>query len=143
VEEDSVRIVEIRTAAGREDQLPAGHLVLALEGRLDVRSAADARARLHQAVDGLAGDLVLDLGRLESWDATGLGVIMGTHRRAGRLGRRLVLRAVPPQLQRLLVATRLHRILAVEGMVAEPMGASLPGLAGAGGGVPSVAAPSH
>ncbi|MGP4089873.1 hypothetical protein ACTWQJ_36350, partial [Streptomyces sp. KR55] len=46
---------------------------------------------------------------------TGLGVIMGAHRRAGRCGRRLVLRDVPPQMQRLLVATRLHRVLAVEG----------------------------
>lgn len=99
---------------------------LTVEGRLDVRSAADARTRLHLAVDGGRGDLVLDLTRLEFWDATGLGVIMGTHRRAGRLGRRLVLRAVPPQLQRLLVATRLHRILAVEGVVPDPYGSTLP-----------------
>ncbi|MFI5532652.1 STAS domain-containing protein [Kitasatospora sp. NPDC051853] len=102
------------------------HRRLAIQGRLDVRSAADARARLHQAVDGGQGDLVLDLAGLEFWDATGLGVIMGTHRRAGRLGRRLVLRAVPAQLQRLLVATRLHRILAVEGTVPDAYGTTLP-----------------
>lgn len=128
-------------AAGLPGGHPAGHAVLAVKGRLDVRTAADARARLHQAVDGGAGDLVLDLGGLEFWDATGLGVIMGTHRRAGRLGRRLVLRSVPPQLQRLLVATRLHRILAVEGAVADPMGATLPGMAPSA--VQSVATPSH
>ncbi|GAA5010650.1 STAS domain-containing protein [Kitasatospora paranensis] len=103
---------------------------LAIEGRLDVRSAADARALLHAAVDGGQGDLVLDLGRLEFWDATGLGVIMGTHRRAGRIGRRLVLRDVPAQLQRLLVATRLHRILAVEGTVPDAYGSTLPALGG-------------
>ncbi|MEU3573549.1 STAS domain-containing protein [Kitasatospora sp. NPDC036755] len=96
-------------------RITGDHTALAIEGRLDVRTAADARARLHQAVDGGLGDLVLDLGRLEFWDATGLGVIMGTHRRAGRIGRRLVLRSVPAQLQRLLVATKLHRILAVDG----------------------------
>ena len=101
---------------------------LAREGGLEVRSAADSRAVLHAAVDGGQGDLVLDLGRLESWDATGLGVIMGTHRRAGRIGRRLVLRAVPAQLQRLLVATRLHRILAVEGAVPDAYGSTLPAL---------------
>ncbi|GHF45377.1 STAS domain-containing protein [Kitasatospora xanthocidica] len=96
-------------------RITGDHTALAIEGRLDVRTAADARARLHQAVDGGLGDLVLDLTRLEFWDATGLGVIMGTHRRAGRIGRRLVLRSVPAQLQRLLVATKLHRILAVDG----------------------------
>lgn len=91
------------------------HAELVVGGRLDVRSAADARTSLHTALDGGQGDLVLDLGALDSWDATGLGVIMGAHRRAGRCGRRLVLRSVPPQMQRLLVATRLHRILAIEG----------------------------
>ncbi|OIV36802.1 anti-anti-sigma factor [Mangrovactinospora gilvigrisea] len=84
------------------------------EGSLDVRTAADARRRLHAAVDDGRGDLVLDLSRLAAWDTTGLGVIMGVHRRAGREGRRLVLRAVPPQLQRILIATRLHRILSFE-----------------------------
>ncbi|MEV4613353.1 STAS domain-containing protein [Kitasatospora sp. NPDC049258] len=109
-------------------RITGDHRGLAIEGRLDVRSAADARARLHSAVDGGHGDLVLDLGRLEFWDATGLGVIMGTHRRAGRLGRRLVLRDVPAQLQRLLVATRLHRILAVEGAVPDAYGTTLPAI---------------
>ncbi|MCU7822816.1 STAS domain-containing protein [Kitasatospora sp. DSM 101779] len=109
-------------------RITGDHSGLAIEGRLDVRSAADARAVLHAAVDGGQGDLVLDLGRLEFWDATGLGVIMGTHRRAGRIGRRLVLRHVPAQLQRLLVATRLHRILAVEGTVPDAYGTSMPAL---------------
>ncbi|WP_030545722.1 STAS domain-containing protein [Streptomyces albus] len=94
------------------------HAELVVGGRLDVRSAADARAALHTAVDSGHGDLLLDLSELTSWDATGLGVIMGVHRRAGRAGRRLVLRRVPPQLQRVLVATRLHRILAIEGGLA-------------------------
>ncbi|GAA2654129.1 hypothetical protein GCM10010400_07680 [Streptomyces aculeolatus] len=87
---------------------------LTVGGRLDVRSAADARVALHRAVDEGHGDLVLDLTDLHSWDATGLGVIMGAHRRAGRADRRLVLRGVPPQMQRLLVATRLHRILTIQ-----------------------------
>ncbi|UED84010.1 STAS domain-containing protein [Streptomyces profundus] len=89
------------------------HAELVVGGRLDVRSAADARLALHRAVDSGEGDLVLDLSGLEAWDATGLGVIMGAHRRAGRLGRRLVLRDVPPRMHRVLVAARLHRILTI------------------------------
>ncbi|MCM2578153.1 STAS domain-containing protein [Streptomyces meridianus] len=101
------------------------HAELVVGGRLDVRSAADARAVLHHAVDSGRGDLVLDLTNLDSWDATGLGVIMGAHRRAGRVNRRLVLRGVPPQLQRLLVATRLHRILSIEGGLTVDNGAAV------------------
>lgn len=105
-------------AAGAGPGAPAyikgDHAELAVAGRLDVRSAADAREALHRAVDEGRGDLVLDLTDLDSWDATGLGVIMGAHRRAGRADRRLVLRGVPPQMQRLLVATKLHRILTIQ-----------------------------
>lgn len=85
-----------------------------LRGRLDVRTVADVRTALHVAIDTGAGDLIVDLRDAEIMDATGLGVLVGAHRRAGRAGRSLVLREVPPRLERLLLATRLHRILAVE-----------------------------
>lgn len=87
-----------------------GHL-LALTGRLDVSAAADARLALAEAVDDGEGDLVLDLGALETVDVTGLGVLVGAHRRAGRSGRTLVLRDVPPSVGRLLSLTRLDRVL--------------------------------
>lgn len=82
-----------------------------LRGRLDVRSVADARGVLHAAVDAGVGDLYLDVAGLELVDATGLGVLVGTHRRATLAGRRLVLCNVPPRLSRLLLRTRLHRVL--------------------------------
>ena len=85
--------------------------VLALRGRLDVAAAADVRLALADAVDAGAGDLVLDLTALEAVDATGLGVLVGAHRLAGRSGRTLVLRDVPPRVGRLLRRTRLDRVL--------------------------------
>ena len=68
--------------------------VLALRGRLDVAAAADVRLALADAVD-----------------PTGLGVLVGAHRRAGRSGRTLVLHDVPPGVGRLLRRTRLDRVL--------------------------------
>lgn len=87
-----------------------GHL-LALTGRLDAAAAADARLALADAVDHGEGDLVLDLADLAAVDATGLGVLIGAHRRAGRSGRTLVLRDVPPSVGRLLLVTRLDKVL--------------------------------
>lgn len=84
---------------------------LALLGRLDVRAAADARLALAAAVDDGSGDLVLDLAAVEAVDTTGLGVLVGAHRRAGRSGRTLVLHDVPPPVERLLRRTRLDRVL--------------------------------
>jgi anti-sigma B factor antagonist len=64
------------------------------------------------------GDLLLHVGALEIWDASGLGVLVGAHRKARQSGRRLVLADVPPRQLRLLRATRLHRLLTVQPAVA-------------------------
>jgi anti-anti-sigma factor len=91
------------TAVGRE---------VTICGRLDVDSVAEVRAALHEILDRGAGDLLVHLAQAEVHDATGLGVIVGIHHRARRLGRRLVLVDVSPRLDRLLRASRLHRVLA-------------------------------
>lgn len=93
-----------------------GGALVVLRGRLDVSTVGDLRGALHEALAAGVGDLVVDVSEVEIADATGLGVLVGAHRRAERLERRLVLRAVPPRLERLLRATRLHRILCVEAL---------------------------
>ena len=85
--------------------------VLVLRGRLDVTVTADVRLALAAAVSAGTGQLVLHLADLEGVDATGLGVLVGAHRRAGREGRVLVLRDVPPAVARVLFLTRLDRVL--------------------------------
>lgn len=80
-------------------------------GRLDVNTVAEVRLALHDSVDRGVGDLLLHLAGAEIHDATGLGVIVGAHHRARLAGRRLVLVDVSPRLDRLLRASRLHRVL--------------------------------
>jgi anti-anti-sigma factor len=65
-----------------------------IEGRIDVRSAADLRLALRAAISEGFGDLHLHLGDVEIGDATGLGVLLESHRRARREGRRLVLASI-------------------------------------------------
>jgi anti-sigma B factor antagonist len=85
-----------------------------LIGRLDARGAGTARDALHAALATGDGELVVDLSGVELLDATGLGVLVDVHRRAGLAGRRLVLRNASPRVARLLAITRLNRVLAVE-----------------------------
>lgn len=105
-------------------------------GRLDVATVADVRVALHRAIDTGHGALLVDLGDAEVMDATGVGVLIGAHRRAERAGRTLVLRAPSPRLLRLLVAMRLHRILRLE----HPDGSHLPLGRSGGGDVEAVSA---
>ena len=92
------------------DVAAAGQL-LVLRGRLDVRVTADVRLALAAAVADGRGALVVDVAELEGVDATGLGVLVGAHRAAGRAGRTLVLQDVPPSLARVLFLSRLDRVL--------------------------------
>jgi anti-sigma B factor antagonist len=95
------RVVEI--SIGRE---------VSVSGRLDVNTVAEVRLALYGVLDRGAGDLLIHLAQAEIRDATGLGVIVGIHHRARRLGRRLVLVDVSPRLDRLLQASPLDRVLA-------------------------------
>ena len=83
-------------------------------GRLDVHTVPDVRSALHAAVDAGAGELVVHVDGIVVADATGLGVFVGAHRRAQRVGRRLVLRDVPLPALRLLRVTKLHLVLQVD-----------------------------
>jgi anti-sigma B factor antagonist len=96
----AVHVVEIRT--GQE---------VSVSGRLDVNSVAEVRLALHDILDRGVGDLLVHLAQAEVHDTTGLGVIVGVHHRARRVGRRLVLVDVSPRLDRLLRTSRLNRVL--------------------------------
>lgn len=98
---DLPRVEEVRV--GRE---------VAVSGRLDVTTVADVRLALYGVLDRGSGDLLIHLAHASVHDATGLGVIVGIHHRARRLGRRLILVDASPRLDRLLRASRLHRVIA-------------------------------
>ncbi len=82
--------------------------------RLDGSSAAAVRADLDAAIARDAGDIVVDLSRVEWVDATGLAVLVAAHRRLRGQQRLLVLRGCTPRVRRALAMTRLNRILALE-----------------------------
>jgi anti-anti-sigma factor len=85
-----------------------------LSGRLDGTASENVRDSLHVALMTGSGPLFVDLSEVQLIDATGLGVLVGAHRLANRLGRRLVLCGVPPRLRRILLVTRLDRVLTIE-----------------------------
>jgi anti-sigma B factor antagonist len=90
---------------------------LRLTGRLDGQNTSLARVALHRAVTAGTGDLLVHVSGMKIWDASGLGVLVGAHRRAQHDGRRLVLSDVPPRELKLLRAANLHRVLTVEPLV--------------------------
>jgi anti-sigma B factor antagonist len=82
-----------------------------LGAHLDVRSVGLARAMLYEVIEQADGDVVIDMTRVESIDAAGLGMLTAVHLRCERAGHRLVLRSCSREIRRVLAVTRLHRIL--------------------------------
>jgi anti-anti-sigma factor len=90
-----------------------GITIAELAGELDLAGASALREQLLGLLRPGSGRLVLDLSRVTFCDASGLAVLIGTGRRARRLGGFLRLAAVSPQVDRVLDLTGLHRHLPV------------------------------
>jgi anti-sigma B factor antagonist len=85
-----------------------------LTGDLDIVNAEDVKRELAQVVDAGPSSLTLDMEAVRFVDSSGLGTLVAIHRHAETAGTRFVVRAVPPQVQRLFEITRLDDLLAVE-----------------------------
>lgn len=57
------------------------HIVLEIGGEIDVYTAPRLRERLIEMIGAGEKQVVVDLGRVEFLDSTGLGVLVGAHRR--------------------------------------------------------------
>lgn len=107
----------IRVGSRREAPVVIEHTELGLRlriaGCVNASGVGEVRAGLREAVDRGCGDLVVDMTDFELGDATGLGALVGAHRRASRAGRTLVLSNGSPALLRVLRYTRLIRVLRI------------------------------
>lgn len=83
------------------------HVVLEIGGEIDVYTAPRLRERLIEMVGEGARQVVVDLGRVEFLDSTGLGVLVGAHRR---------LRASDGTLTLVCPQERLRKIFRITGL---------------------------
>ena len=91
-----------------------GHIQLfALSGSLDIATSPTLRAALMEAADRNKHEIVVDLTHLEFLDSTGLGALIGAHKRAAEHGGSVRLVAQEGQILRLLRITGLLDVFAV------------------------------
>jgi|SRR6516165_3279562 anti-sigma B factor antagonist len=88
-------------------------MVFGLRGSLDLATAPTVRAALSEATDKGGNNLIVDLTQLEFLDSTGLGVLIGAHRRAAEHGGSLRLIVHDGPISRLLNITGLVTVFAV------------------------------
>ncbi|MEO9171242.1 MAG: STAS domain-containing protein [Candidatus Baltobacteraceae bacterium] len=88
-------------------------LVFRLRGSLDLATSPLVRAALLEAAGEGKHQIVIDLTKLEFLDSTGLGALIGAHRRALEFGGDVRLAVGDGQIARLLNITGLIRVFPV------------------------------
>ncbi len=88
-------------------------LVFKLHGSLDLATAPSVRAALLEAAGEGKHEIIVDLTQLEFLDSTGLGALIGAHRRSIEHGGRVALIVNEGPISRLLNITGLMRAFAV------------------------------
>ncbi|MCC6790827.1 MAG: STAS domain-containing protein [Thermomicrobiales bacterium] len=97
--------------------------VVALNGRLDLLSAASVKNRLKQEVERGRRRLVIDLDAVPMIDSSGLGALVGGLKATRIAGGDLRLARTPEQARTILRLTMLDRVLASYGSVDEAIAA--------------------
>ncbi len=90
---------EIEVTAGVDQ------VVVHLAGELDLAVRADVARRLAGVLSEGAGKVVIDLREVSFCDSSGLGALLDARRAAADAGVAMVLRDVPPAVDRLLKLT--------------------------------------
>lgn len=86
------------------------HTVLQVGGEVDVYTAPRLRERLVELVEGGARKVVVDLARVEFLDSTGLGVLVGAHKRLRAAGGTLALVCAREPLLKIFRITALDQV---------------------------------
>ncbi len=90
-----------------------GITVVVLEGELEVSEAPALRDLLGSLVAGPQSRVLLDLGQVSFIDSSGIGVLIGAHRRAEEAGARVGLAAPNAGVRRVFELTRTDRVLRI------------------------------
>jgi len=97
----------------------ADRTVLEVAGEVDVYTGPTLRDRISDLLDSGAHDLVVDLGKVDFIDSTGLGVLVGALNRAKELGGSLQLVCAQERVLKLLRITGLDQVFTVRASLAE------------------------
>jgi anti-sigma B factor antagonist len=87
--------------------------IVCLPERLTMANSAAARHAIRDLVDVRHALLVLDMGKLEFVDSSGLSVLVSAVKAARRAGGDVVLCELRPQVQALVELTRLHELFEI------------------------------
>ena len=102
----------IRNKYGFETRSRDGLLCIYLYGEIDHHRAVSVRSQIDEALfTRMPKKLVIDVGRVDFMDSSGLGLIMGRLAKAKEIGASLILRNPSARVTRMIKMAGLDRII--------------------------------
>src|ERR671921_670016 len=108
------------------------HTVLEVGGEVDVYTAPRLRERLIELVDSGARAVVVDLGRVDFLDSTGLGVLVGALKRLRAAGGTFSLVCAKEPLLKIFRITALDQVFPIHPSVEPATGSTGAGVTATG-----------
>jgi anti-sigma B factor antagonist len=84
--------------------------ILSLTGEVEVANAAQVRDAALKLVSGGSKYLVVDLSGVEYMDSTGLGTLVGLHKRLRESGGQVLIAGAQPRVKRIFDITGLTQV---------------------------------
>lgn len=92
-----------------------GVLCIRLEGELDHHTADELRNKVNDTMEKEAiHHILLNLGKLQFMDSSGLGVILGRYKKIASLGGEMVVCSISPAVRRLFEMSGMFKIIRLE-----------------------------
>ncbi len=89
-------------------------LLVQLDGEIDHHSAAEVRESMDKMIGELRPKtLVLELGRIDFMDSSGLGLVLGRYRRLRELGATMLIQNPPDRVEKLLRMAGVDKLIGV------------------------------
>ncbi|MEV2274728.1 STAS domain-containing protein [Nocardiopsis sp. NPDC049922] len=98
-------------------------VIVAIEGELDIATAADLQEHIESAIEAHGPFLILDLSALDFMDSSGLNVIINAYRTVREQGGSLALAALNERVTKVVRLVGLHRQVPVHQTVATAVAA--------------------
>ncbi|WP_116246456.1 STAS domain-containing protein [Nocardiopsis sp. FIRDI 009] len=108
---------------GLSTRVDSRSVIVAIEGELDIATAADLQQHIESAVNDHGSFLILDLSGLDFMDSSGLNVIINAYRTVREQGGSLALAALNERVTKVVRLVGLHRQVPVHQTVATAIAA--------------------
>lgn len=97
----------------REEQLEDSVRVY-ISGEVDIYTSQKLKDKLYSIVDSMKADLKIDCKELNYIDSTGLGIFVGTLKKAKQNGKNICISNLKDNIKKLFVITGLDKLFIIE-----------------------------